>query len=212
MKTLYRKPETVRRITADVDSDQLIPDLEQLKSKAMDMGASDAAVIENKDIIFNPDILRRIEADQKYPSIHLPLNYPKDDLQEAIRLYQHGIFFRVDTDEKFPDYGGGPITDEKHRQIFLKIYEISTAIESAGFYMGYHLSLGLAAGNCRAVFCADEKRCWPMIKGKTCVYPNMGRPSIEALGIDAVAMAKKLKWNIDEKAPCPILAGLVMIV
>jgi predicted metal-binding protein len=212
MKSLYRKPDTVRRITADVDADQLIPDLEKLKNKAMDMGASDAAVIETKDIIFNPDILRRIEADKTYPSIHWPLHYLKDDLQEAIQLYRHGIFFRVQTDAKFPDYGGGPIADENHRRNFLKIYEISTAIESAGFYMGYHLSLGLAAGNCRAVFCSDEKRCWPMIKGKICVYPNMGRPSLEAAGIDALAMAKKLKWNLDDQSPCPVLAGLVMVV
>ena len=33
-----------------------------------------------------------------------------------------------------------------------------------------------------------------------------------ATGRDAVAMAKKIKWKLDEKAKCPILAGLVMIV
>jgi predicted metal-binding protein len=95
--------------------------------------------------------------------------------------------------------------------MYLKTYEISAALESAGFYMGYHLSLGLAAGNCRSVFCADEKRCWPMIKGKVCVRPNMGRPSMEAAGIDAVAIAKKLVMKFGEKEQSAILAGLVMI-
>ena len=212
MESRVKKPEIVRQIAAEIDPKQLKEDLEKLKNKALDLGASEALVIQNKYVIFNPDILKRIDADNSYPSIHWPLNYPKDDFEEAIRAYQWAIFFRLDIDKNFPDYGGGPISDENHRQIYLKIYEISTAIESAGFYMGYHLSLGLASENCRSVFCADEKRCWPMIKGKVCVRPNMGRPSLEAAGIDAAAMAKKIKWRLNENSKCPILPGLVMIV
>ncbi len=212
IKTLYHKPDVIRRITTEVDPAQLMQDLDGLILKAVGLGASDAAVIQKKDIIFNGDISKRVAADNAYPSIHWPLDYPKDDVQEAILLYEYGIFFCMKMDADFPSYGGGPITDENHRKTFLKIYEIATAIESSAFYMGYHLSLGLGAGNCRAVFCWDEKRCWPMIKGKTCVHPNMGRPSLEAAGIDAVEMAKKIQWNLNQNTPCPILAGLVMIV
>jgi predicted metal-binding protein len=189
----------------------LLEDLAILKNKAIDLGASEAFVIGNHDILFNSDILRRIEADNLYPSIHWPLVYPKDDIREAISAYKWGIFFRMDIDTDFPEYGGGPITDKNHLQVYKKIYEISTLIESAGFYMGYHLALGLGAGNCRSVFCADEKRCWPMIKGKVCVHPNMGRPSKEAAGIDAAAMARNLNMKIDENSNRLILAGLVMI-
>ena len=132
-------------------------------------------------------------------------------MEEAIRSYQWAIFFRMKTDDKFPNYAGGPIPDNAHRQVFVRLYEIVAEIESTGFYRGYHLSLGLAAGNCRSIFCSEEKRCWPMIKGRACVRPNMGRPSMEAAGIDAVAIAKKLNWQISENAPCQILAGIVLI-
>ncbi len=208
---LSKKPETVRRILPDIDPDQLKIDLEKLKNIAIDMGAAQAVIIEKKDIIFTFDVLQRISADNGFASIHWPLFYPKDDIQEAISAYGWGIFFRMNVDGNFSDYGGGPISNETHRQIYLRVYEITTAIESAGFYMGYHLSLGLAAGNCRAVFCADEKRCWPMIKGKVCVRPNMGRPSMEAAGIDATAMAENLGMQTDGKLQSPILTGLVMI-
>jgi len=114
--------------------------------------------------------------------------------------------------ETMPDYGGGPISDETHRRFFIKTYQIVTDIESTAFYMGYHLTIGLAAGNCRAVFCSEEKRCWSMQKGRACIRPNIGRPSMEAAGIDAVAMAKHLNWKISKSAPYPILAGLVLIV
>jgi predicted metal-binding protein len=212
MKSLYKKPDNIRQIAAEIDLDQLTEDLEQLKNKAINMGADEAAVIHNQDIIFSPELLAHINADNSYASIHWPILYPKDNIEEAIRMYQWGVFFRIIVDTDFPDYGGGPIPDDQHRRTYLKIYEITTAIESAGFYMGYHLSLGLASGNCRAIFCHEEKRCWPMIKGKVCVHPNKGRPSMEAAGIDAAAMAEKLKWEIKEKAKCPVLAGLVLIV
>jgi predicted metal-binding protein len=211
MKSLSKKPDTVRQIAAEIDPDQLARDLEALKNKSISIGAMQAAVVRKDDIIFNPKILELISADNSFTSIHWPLSYPKDDIQEAIKAYEWGIFFTIAADEDFPDYGGGPISDKNHLQAYKKVYEISTAIESTGFYMGYHLSLGLASGNCRSVFCAGKKRCWAMIKGRACIRPNMGRPSVESAGIDAAAMAKNFKMKAHEKARCPILAGLVMI-
>jgi predicted metal-binding protein len=212
MKSIDSKPEIVRRVLPEIDHKQLTVDLEKLKNKTIDMGAAEAAILRDEDIVFNPDLLKRINTDRSFPSIHWPLVYPKDDIEEAIRAYQWAIFFRMHINKDFPDYGAGPIPDENHRLSYKEVYEISTAIESAGFYMGYHLSLGLASGNCRSVFCSDEKRCWPMIKGKVCVRPNMGRPSMEAAGVDAVAMAKNLKWKLEENSKCFLLAGLVLIV
>lgn len=212
MKSIDSKPEIVRRVLPEIDHKQLTVDLEKLKNKTIDMGAAEAAILRDEDIVFNPDLLKRINTDQSFPSIHWPLVYPKDDIEEAIRAYQWAIFFRMYMNKDFPDYGAGPIPDENHRLSYKEVYEISTAIESTGFYMGYHLSLGLASGNCRSVFCSDEKRCWPMIRGKVCVRPNMGRPSMEAAGIDAVAMAKNLKWKLEENSKCLLLAGLVLIV
>ena len=212
MTSLADKPEIVRRILAHIDPVQLKKDLERLRDKALAFGAADAAVIQKEDIIFDPELVKRVETDDGYQSIHWPLNYPKDDLEEAIRAYQYAIFFRMNIDGDFPYYGGGPILNDEHRQRYLKVYEITTSLESSGFYLGYHLSLGLASGNCRSVFCADEKRCWPMVKGRACIRPNMGRPSIEATGIDALSIARTLNWQLPVGAPYPILAGLVMIV
>jgi predicted metal-binding protein len=211
MTSLADKPEIVRRISAHIDPELLREDLEWLSDKALALGAEDAAIIQKEDIVFNPDIRRRVKKNKSHPSLHWPLDYPRDNLEEAVRAYQWAIFFRMKIDDNFPNYGGGPIQNETHRQIYLRLYEITTSLESSGFYMGYHLSLGLASGNCRSVFCADEKRCWPMIKGRTCTHPYRGRPSMEAAGIDAVSIAGKLNWLLPEDAACPLLAGLVLI-
>jgi len=212
MTILRSKPKLIRRIPPQIDTNELNKDLEQLRDQALASGAAEAAVITKEDVVFNREIRHKIEKDDSYPSVHWPLHYPKDDLVEAILAYQWAIFFRMDISGNFPNYAGGPIPDNTHRQLYVKLYEIVAEIESSGFYRGYHLSLGLASGNCRSIFCTEEKRCWPMLKGKACVRPNMGRPSMEAAGIDAVAMAKQRSWHISENAPCQVLAGIVMII
>lgn len=212
MTSVSFKPEVVRRIPSHIESGQLSLDLERLRKKCIESGASDAAVIQKDMIVFRPEILEKVAADNHYPSIHWPLHYPKDDFAEAINAYQWAVFFKMDVDDTFVGYGGGPIADDTHRKLYKKNYEIVTIIESSGFYMGYHLAIGLGSGNCRAVFCSKERRCLPMIKGKACIRPNMGRPSMEAVGIDAVAIAEKLNWVQPGKRALPFLAGLVMIV
>lgn len=211
MTQLGIPPKDVRPISIDIDRAQLAADLEKLVDQAVNNDAQDATIVNRREIFFNTELIVKASADNAYPSIHWPLTYPKDELQEAVEAFEWAVFFRLPVDETMPAYGGGPILKESHRRLFLKIYEIVTKIESTAFYMGYHLTIGLAAGNCRAVFCKDENRCWPMLKGRACVRPNMGRPSMEAAGIDSVTMAKYLKWKIPENTPHPILAGLVLI-
>jgi predicted metal-binding protein len=50
-----------------------------------------------------------------------------------------------------------------------------------------------------------------MLKGRVCIHPYKGRPSMEASGMDAAAMAKKLKWEIPGDKSIPLLVGLVMV-
>ncbi len=211
MALIFGKPQDVRQILPQIDPEQFKKDLEVLRNKALKAGAADATIISVFDVVFNQEVSASINADNKFPSLHWPLNYPAESVEEAVRLYQRGVFLRMATDPKMPDYGGGPIADPAHRQMYFRVYEIVTLLESTAFYMGYHLTIGLAVGNCRSIFCADEKRCWGMIKGKACLHPYKGLPSMEAVGIDAMAMARKLKWKLPRDKAAPLLAGLVMV-
>ena len=208
---LTDKPREVRCIPADIDPELLNQDLPVFRQTAVDAGAADSAVISSRDIIFSPEVTARVAADNRFPSVHWPLDYPVDDLAEALCAYDKGIFFRMGRIPGMPAYGGGPIRDESHRRLYQQTYEIITLIESAAFYLGYHLAMGLAAGNCRGIFCAEEKRCRPMIKGQTCIHGNIGRPSMEAAGIDARAMSAALKWETAAAPDGFEIGGLVMI-
>ncbi|RJP78246.1 MAG: hypothetical protein C4522_13305 [Desulfobacteraceae bacterium] len=199
----------VRPIPPQTNPDQLAKDLSILCGKARESGASDAVVISAGDVIFRPEIREKVSRQDAFPSIHWPLDYPKDNIEEAIRAYRKGILFCVAAGENLPDYGGGPIDNPLHRNRYLLVYEIASILESASFYMGHHLAMGFAVGNCRSVFCPDEKRCVPMLKGKPCIHPNIGRPSMEAAGMDALCMAENAGWITDESRFLPV--GLVMV-
>ncbi len=205
------KPENVKQIAAQDDPGVLQKNLSLLCEKAKQAGAIDAVVVDSDQIVFSPATIENVKSNDRYPSIHWPLTYPNDDIIEAILAYQYGIFFRVSTIPGMPDYGGGPVDDIDHRNIYILLYDLVTMIESACFYSGYHLAMGLATGNCRSVFCSDEKRCWPMLKGRSCVRPNKGRPSMESVGIDSRAMAINVNWNSPENEKMPLLAGLIMV-
>lgn len=205
------KPKVVSRIAVQDDPGILADNLKQLCEKAERGGAMDTIVIDADQVVFSSSIRERVNADDGYPSVHWPLLYPKDDIVEAIRAYQYGVFFRISPPPGMPACGGGPIDDIRYRNSYVRLYNLVTMIESACFYNGYHLAMGLASGNCRSVLCSDEKRCWPMLKGKTCIYPNKGRPSMEAAGIDALAMAGHAGWHLNENNREALLAGLVMV-
>ena len=207
-----QETKKVRRIPAQRDPKEVRKDLQSLRKRAIALGASHAAVISASDVVFSKALRKRVAADKRLPSIHWPLDYPKDDLEAAIKAYQNGIFFRVKGDARMPDYGGGQVSDPSHRESMQRVYEIATFLESESFYMGYHLAVGFATGNCRAIFCAQESSCWAAVKGRKCVQPYKGRPSMEAAGIDPVAMAKAVKWGLPKREGAPLLAGLVMVV
>jgi len=198
----------IRRITPTLDAQQLEVDLNVLKENALNREADKAACVDATAVIFNPELLKIVAASSDFPSVHWPLTYPKDSIHEALEAYSRGIFLAIDAPPDMPDYRGGPIGNEEHRQVYLNLYKLISDLESLSFYRGYHLSLGFATGNCRSIFCPGEE-CQAMIRGHPCRHPYRGRPSLEALGIDARAIAQNLNWEI--KSDSPFLAGLIMV-
>ncbi len=208
---MMAKPTTVRKIPAHVDPVQLEADLLYLKEKALSAGAADVSIIDAAEVIFSEEVKRRVTEADAYPSQHWPVDYPKDSIAEAVGAYKRGLVFRVNPGKGLPEYLGGPIAHASHRDDFRKVYEIAALVESAAFYCGYHLAIGLAAGNCRAVFCSEEPRCEAMIKGRACRHSYKARPSVEAAGVDARAMARRLGWPEVPVWESGFLAGLVLV-
>jgi len=208
---MISRPFKVRKIPPKVDPAQLEADLKELAIRARQEGAGEVAVIGSAEVMFSREIPSRVEADSGYRSFHWPLRHPRDSFPEAVKAYRRGLFFTLPGAEEMPDYRGGPISSPAHREAYWKIYRIVGDVEAAAFYLGYHLALGLASGNCRAVFCENEKLCAALVKPENCRQPLRSRASLEAMGIEAQAMAGKQGWKLPADQAAGFPAGLVMI-
>jgi predicted metal-binding protein len=205
------KPQTIRKVELAPDLERLASDIEALRETAIARGATEATVIDAARVICDPAVKKRIEGSASYVSYHWPLVYPNDSVEEAVAAYQKGVFFRLSPTERIPEYMGGEIADPGHRELFHKVYEITAALESASFYYGYHLAMGFAVGNCRAVFCANEPGCQAMKKGRPCLHPYKARPSMEAVGIDTRLLARDLGWQAVPGEDEGFLTALVLV-
>jgi hypothetical protein len=207
METATAYPKA-RSICAQKDAKQFEKDLEILKALALEKGAASAFIVNAKDL---PWLEKASGAslDADYDSTHWPLNYPNDSIRDAAAAFEKAIFFVVDTPPRAMDPGQGPIDDKTVRAACQKVYEITAAVEAAAFYMGYHLTLGFAHANCRAVFCPQEKRCWGKIKGRVCLHPYKARPSMAACGMDSKALAAACGLTSDSSGNWA--AGIVFV-
>lgn len=201
----------VRRISAENDKNRLEADLAEMKNLALSLGADDAAVISREQVVLDPNASGGADSVKTYTSAHWPLSYPKDSAAEAILAFSSAVFFRVRTPADMPDQGHGPFTEKACRKLYERLNLITTQVESAAFYKGYQLCLGFGAGNCRAIYCHDEKRCMAAIKGRTCRHPYKARPSAVAMGLDVEAMALALGWEFWNDETGPLVAGIVFV-
>ncbi len=112
-----------------------------------------------------------------------PNTMPISQFKKALKKYQHGILLKADilSHELGDKKGPHPFKDSK-----LKLYEIMNRLEAICMAKGYPFAAGLVAGSCSL---CDE--CVGVSSGLPCRYPFKARPSMEALGIDVLATAKK---------------------
>ncbi|MBW1988432.1 MAG: hypothetical protein JRI97_02695 [Deltaproteobacteria bacterium] len=176
------------------------------KSLALSRGAARAEVIQATEIPLGKPL--RPEPGQPV-SAHWPAAYPLDSFSRALDAFELGVFFALDA-PPLPDPGHGPITDPGLADRYLALQELACFLESTAFYHGWHLSLALAEGHCRSLYCAGEKRCWAMVKGRACIHPYKARPTLSSMGVRARELARKRGWDVPGQGQAH-LAGLVLL-
>lgn len=195
---------------------QLKRALEALCELAVEEGAHQCAVIECEDLVFKEVTEDTSDVPVEERSIYWPVpRFPKDSIQDAIRQYRWAVVFRLDLDDEGSQEklrGHDDTSSGQRHSVHAaneRVFKIAGLVEAASFYKGFYLAIGLAAGNCKDVFCGTEKKCQALTVGKPCLHPLRPRPSIEACGLDPEAIAEKAGWkDFSENA---FLMGMVFI-
>lgn len=210
----------IEKITVDMQAAKLPEHLEKYKEKALEWGASKAAVIKAEDIVVDERIPLKCQIPRCFgygTSAHCPPNTLKPrKLKEILASYHWAVLFIKDVPPEVITRTKSTI--KERIEAYQNIYKIVSDVESMAFYDGHYLAFGFAAGSCRHTFCSRQETCQAM-EGKRCRFSILSRPSMEAVGIDVYKMVASAGWDIypigsnakPEIIPKGTLAGIVIV-
>jgi len=180
------------------DEDTCRADLEKYRLLAIELGASDAKIIQSDQVIVENRVKGKCIV-PRCPFYGLSANCPphspsSEEMRAVLKEYKNGVFVRliVPSDQMA---GNRAFEEDRMRSFRKKIQDIVSELESAAFYDGYPLAMGFAAGTCKRSFCPDIE-CSALTSGKGCRYPLRARPSMESVGMNVYTMAARVGWDV----------------
>ena len=210
----------IQKISRDMNESRLLENLKKYESTAVEMGASQAAVIRAGDIPVDERVTLKCQIPRCFgygAGAHCPPNTLKpSELREHLAKYRYAVFFTIDTPSEVIVRDKSTIKERVAS--YQRVYKIVSALESAAFYDGHYLAFGFGAGSCRHTFCGLQETCAAM-EGKKCRFSLIARPSMEAVGIDVYKLAATQGWDIypigsgadSACVPKGVLAGIVIV-
>ena len=210
----------VEKITVDMQAGRLAQDLERYVQKALELGATHAAVIKAKEIPVDERVTLKCQIPRCFgygAGAHCPPNTMKPaELRDILKKYHWAVVFTMDVPPEV--IVRNKATIKERVEAYQKIYKMVSEVESLAFYDGHYLAFGFGAGSCRHTFCGQQESC-QALEGKRCRFSLLARPSMEAVGIDVYKMVASLGWDIypvgsgakPGEFPTGTLAGLVIV-
>lgn len=205
-----------------VSEETLEADLERYRELALELGASEAAIIPASYVTIDervrlkcmvPRCLRAGET-PNCPPYALDL----DLVRRALSRFSWAILFKCDV-EPIEEYLPGRGVTKKERQRVLSFHqksgEVVCGLERQAYKDGYHLTMGFGGGSCKDYLC-QGMICQVLDSGR-CRFPHHARPAMEAVGMDVIGLINKVDWEayalLDDLSlvPCAVTVGIVFI-
>jgi predicted metal-binding protein len=188
----------IRKIEESIPQERLRRDLESLRQRAIELGASDAKVIGTDQVLID----ERVRMKCIYPkcaaygtNAHCPPHAIDLDLaRKVVSRYQYGILYTIQVPSQV--YAGAAAAKEKlYIQPMRELNSVASELEAEAFYAGYYFALAFSSGPCKPVFCPGVE-CSALIPGQGCRARMRARGSMEGFGMDAYGMAVRAGWDI----------------
>ncbi len=187
----------ISKVRLDPTEAEVQADLKRYRDKALEMGATHAAIIPVDQIPVDDRVILKCRVPRCFGygvSANCPPNALKPaELREHLVKYHWAIFFTKDVPPEVIVRDRATIKERV--EVYKDIYKIVSELESMAFYDGHYFAFGFGAGSCRHTFCGQEKSCLA-VQGERCRFSLIARPSMEAVGIDVYQMITKAGWDI----------------
>jgi predicted metal-binding protein len=209
----------VRTLGGKPSEETLRADLERLRQRALDLGASGAVVIPASQV----DIDERVRLKCTVPRClragetpNCPPYAPDLDLmRRALSRFSWAVLLKCDV-EPIRDYDPRTAADKRQTLLFhQQSAEIVDELERQAYKDGYHLAMGFGGGSCKDYLCRGVI-CQYIDSGR-CRFPHRARPAMEAVGIDVIDLINRVGWEAypllgdPDLIPCAVTIGIVFV-
>lgn len=159
-------------------------ELDILRAKALDLGASKVFIISPKDDLIFDDVVKLLCYNCKHYGVNLscPPKVPDLDYEKIIKKYEKGLIVIVEMG--FKDKKG---FDKVRVETTNKLHKILLELEKDSFNRGNHFTTSFKGGSCRLC---------PECCGEYCKQPAFSRISLEGVGVDVIRTIKKFGSNL----------------
>lgn len=216
--------QTRRPSLRAVKEEDIRQDLERFREKALEFGASAAAVIPASYVLVEERVrmkclVPRCGALRDGGTPYCPPHTPElDFMRKVFSQYRWAVVFKRDI-MNVEDYTATSEAQRRERQtqpgtgggFHEKTHDIVGRLESYVQSEGYDLALGFTGGSCKGNLCHGAP--CAVFQNGSCRFPLQARPSMEAVGIDVFDLANKVGWDSYmirgiEPDPCTIPYGI----
>ena len=189
---------------------------QHLRQYALQLGVSDARLIDAADIKVEDDLARICE-NPRCPGFGQGAGCPPHVMKpkafrQLLTQFSRALVFKFEVLTEV-------LLGDGRFEVSRLVHETAAAIESQALAGGYSDARGLAAGSCKRIFCAEEKNCRVIAESGPCRHPDLARPSISGLGVNFFELARCVGWSINkitresrpDQIPMGLMAGIVLL-
>ncbi|MCJ7489306.1 MAG: DUF2284 domain-containing protein [Thermoplasmata archaeon] len=174
--------------------------LAQIVAAVMSLGASEAKIIDAKDIVVDKRVRLKcmipICSDYNRHMMCPPNLMPVEEFADIVGLYKMALIVQIEADVDSSDKSSASLSKELCSRLEKstntneweeKLHRLINKVEAHAFKEGFYLAAGLIGGSCSLCQeCVDPR------SGNPCRHPFEARPSMEAMGIDVVRTCKNV--------------------
>lgn len=187
----------------------------QMVALALEMGLSDAKVVDARAIQVNPELVNYCSppACPNYgTSGHCPPYGPSSrEFQLSLDWYEKAVVFKFDAPVSL-------LMSDERRPLSRRLHETAAILEQFAKNRGCIITMGVATGGCKALFCQDHDNCLKL-QGKLCRHQGLAKPSMSGLGVDFTALSELAGWPLNRvtagspthEGEMGALAGFVLV-
>lgn len=182
---------------------------------ALEWGASAARVLPAREVVPDEGIVELCRkplcpgyGKSAYCPPHAP---PPTEVRKLIRSYRSALLFKIDVPTEI-------LLSRDRYGVFKEVYILISRLKQYLREQGCSRIEGFAAGSCKPVFCPHDP-CRVLTGGGPCRFPDLARPSMEAVGINVFELVQRVGWPIQRlnahsdpaAVPQGLVAGLVLM-